>query len=88
MLFKFINEQGVWKDLLKMKYFNYQSICQVDRKQGDSHFWSGLMKVKSTILNMGSWIVNNGEQIRFREDRWIGSYSFKDSQIGTRLYML
>ena len=65
MLFKFINEQGVWKDLLKRKYFNNQSICQVDRKQGDSHFWLGLMKVKNTFLNMGSWIVNNGEQIRF-----------------------
>ncbi len=60
-LFKLINEQGLWQDLLKRKYLYNQYITQVDMKQGDSHFWSGLMKVKNTFLNMGSWILNNGE---------------------------
>ena len=64
-LFKLINEQGVWQDSLKRKYFNNQSLTQVERKYGDSHFWSDLMKVKYSFLTMGSWIVNNGEQVRF-----------------------
>ena len=36
------------------------------------------MKVKSTFLDMGSWIVNDGEQIRFWEDKWLGNLAFKD----------
>ena len=67
-LFKLINEQGVWQDLLKRKYLGTKSITQVEWKQGDSHFLSGLMKVKSSFLNMSSWFINNGEQVRFSED--------------------
>ena len=63
-LFKLINEEGVWHDLLKRKYLYNKSITQVDRKQGDSYFLPGLMNVKSTFLNMGSWIVNNDEHVR------------------------
>jgi hypothetical protein len=77
-LFKLINEQGVWQDLLKRKYLNNQTINQVQKKHGDFYFWSGLMKVKNTFLNLGSWTVNNGEQVRFWEDKWLGNYSFKD----------
>ncbi len=36
------------------------------------------MKVKNTFLNIGSWIVNNEEQIRFWEDKWLGNLAFKD----------
>ncbi len=64
-LFKLINEQGVWQDFLRRKYLHNKSITEVDKKQGYSHFWSGLMKVKDTFLNMGSWIVNSGEQLDF-----------------------
>lgn len=77
-MFKLINEQGVWQDLLKRKYLNNQTINQVQKKHGDFYFWSGLMKVKNTFLNLGSWTVNNGEQVRFWEDKWLGNYSFKD----------
>ena len=36
------------------------------------------MKVKSIFLDMGSCIVNDGEQIRFWEDKWLGNLAFKD----------
>ena len=39
---------------------------------------SGLIKVKNTFLNLGSWTINNGEQVRFWEDKWLVYYSFKD----------
>jgi hypothetical protein len=29
------------------------------------------MKAKSSFLNMGYWIINNGEQVRFWEDKWL-----------------
>nr|AAP04197.1 hypothetical protein [Oryza sativa Japonica Group] len=77
-LYKLINEEGVWQDLLKRKYLYNKSITQVEKKQGDSHFWSELMKVKNTFLDMGSWIVNDGEQIRFLEDKWLGNLALKD----------
>ncbi len=77
-MFKLINEQCVWQDLLKRKYLGTKSITQVEWKQGDSHFLSGLMKVKSSFLNMGSWFINNGEQVRFWEDKWLGNSSLKD----------
>ena len=77
-LFKLINEQGVWQNLLKRKYLYNKYITQIDRRQGDSHFWLGLMKVKNTFLNMDSWIVNNEEQTRFWEDKWLGNMAFKD----------
>ncbi len=35
------------------------------------------MKVKNTFLNMGSWILNNREQVRFWEDKWLGNLTFK-----------
>lgn len=36
------------------------------------------MKANNTFLNMGSWIVNNGQQTRFWEDKWLGNMAFKD----------
>jgi hypothetical protein len=30
---------------------------------------------------MGSWIVNDGQQIRFWEDKWLGNIAFKDREI-------
>ena len=71
-LFKLINEDGLWQDLLKRKYLSNKSISQVSKKLGDSHFWSGLMHVKNQFLVLGSFEVKCGNQARFWEDRWIG----------------
>jgi hypothetical protein len=60
------------------KYLSNQTIGKADKKLGDSHFWSGLMKVKSNFLRFESFQLNNGSQIRFWEDKWIGNHVFKD----------
>jgi hypothetical protein len=78
MAFKLINEEGLWQTILQNKYLSNQTIGKVDRKLGDSHFWSNLMKVKSKFLHYGSFQLNNGAQIRFWEDRWMGNHAFKD----------
>nr|ABA94402.1 retrotransposon protein, putative, unclassified [Oryza sativa Japonica Group] len=43
-----------------------------------SNIFGCLMKVKDTVLHMGSWIVNDGNQTRFWEDKWLGNLAFKD----------
>lgn len=77
-LFKLINEEGMWQSLLKNKYLKNQTIAQVEKKPGDSLFWAGLMKVKSVFLSYGSFRLNDGYQIRFWEDRWIGNSTLRE----------
>jgi hypothetical protein len=54
------------------------TIAQVQHKQGDSHFWSGLLKVKDDFLNLGHFHLNNRCNIRFWEDKWMGNYFLKE----------
>jgi hypothetical protein len=72
-LFKLLNEEGLWQTLLRKKYLSRYTLTKVTSKPSDSHFWVGLMKVKDTFLNLGSFILKKGTQIRFWEDRWLGS---------------
>ena len=64
-LFKLINEDGLWQDLLRNKYLRHQTIAQVEKKPGDSQFWSGLMNVKRKFLHLGTFHINDGNKIRF-----------------------
>ena len=59
-LFKLINEEGIWQSLLRNKYLKNQTIAQVEKKAGDSHFWAGLMKVKDTFMSYDSFHLNDG----------------------------
>ena len=42
-LYKLLNEDGAWQELIKKKYLHQKSITQVSKKPEDSQFWSGLM---------------------------------------------
>jgi hypothetical protein len=64
-LFKLINEEGVRQSLLRRKYMRDSTIAQVQRKPVDSHFWSGLMKVKDSFLNIGHFQLGNTHNVRF-----------------------
>ena len=55
-----------------------QTIAQVEKKSGNSHFWAGLMKVKDTFLSYGSFHLNDGNQIRFWEDKWLGNHTLRE----------
>jgi hypothetical protein len=44
----------------------------VEKKKGDSHFWSGLMQVRRLVLERDRFKIQNGTQTRFWEDLWIG----------------
>ena len=64
-LFKLLTTDGTWQQLLRNKYLASKPLVQVDWKPGDSHFWSSLMKVKQDFLRFGSFIINDGSQVRF-----------------------
>jgi hypothetical protein len=45
----------------------------VEKKKGDSQFWSGLMEVKNMFLERGTLVVQDGTQTRFWEHLWVGN---------------
>jgi hypothetical protein len=45
---------------------------RLKRKRGTRIFWSGLMDAKNLFLARGRFMVGDGSQTRFWEDRWIG----------------
>jgi hypothetical protein len=63
--------------MLKRKYLKTQMITHVQKKLGDSQFWSGLIKVKDSFLSLGHFKLNNGVHIRFWEDKWLGYYTLQ-----------
>ena len=42
------------------EYLRNKSIEKVQWRPGDSHFWSGLMKVRDKLLSFGTFCLNNG----------------------------
>jgi hypothetical protein len=69
---KFLNEDGLWQEVLKKKYLKGRTLSQVAKTKGDSHFWAGLMEVKDLVLQRGRFRVQDGSQTRFWEDLWLG----------------
>jgi hypothetical protein len=64
-LFKLVTTDGTWQQLLRNKYLGSKPLVQVERKQGGSHFWASLLKVKHDFLRFGSIIIKDGSQVRF-----------------------
>jgi hypothetical protein len=71
-LFKLLNEDGLWQQILRRKYLKNKTLSHVEKRKGDSHFWSGLMEVKKLLLERGRFKVQDGTQTRFWEDLWVG----------------
>jgi hypothetical protein len=59
-IIKLINEDGLWQRVLKEKYLKGKTLSQVERKQGDSHFWSGFMEIKKLVLVRDRFQVHDG----------------------------
>ena len=71
-LFKFLNEQGVWQELIQNKYLRGETLSQVSPKPSDSPFWRGVLKVKQEFFALGSFQIGNGQSTRLWEDTWLG----------------
>ena len=70
-------EDGIWQQLFHNKYLGSKSLTQVTRRLGDSQFWASLMKVKDDFMQWMSFKIQNSEQTRFWEDKWLGNTSLK-----------
>jgi hypothetical protein len=57
---------------VEKKYLKGKTLSQVEKRKGDLHFWSGLMEVKSLVLERGRFQLHDGSQTRFWEDLWLG----------------
>ena len=66
-LYKILNEEDVWQELLHNKYLNSKKLSQIDAKPSNS-----LMMVKSSFVMRGSFKVGDGQSTRFWEDTWLG----------------
>jgi hypothetical protein len=64
-LYKLINEDEIWQERLRKKYLKNKTIGEVQWKPRDSHFWSGLIKVKDQFLEFSTFNLHNGTQVRF-----------------------
>jgi hypothetical protein len=51
-MYKLLASDGMWQQLLRNKYVGSKPLSQVKWKLRDSHFWSGLMKVKPAFFAM------------------------------------
>jgi hypothetical protein len=74
-LFKLINEEGIWQELLQNKYLSQKTLSQVQAKPMDSPFWKGLMRAKEDFFARGSFKIGDGSEVRFWEDVWLGTTS-------------
>jgi hypothetical protein len=75
---KLLTEDGIWQTLLKRKYVGAKALSQVSWKLGDSHFWAGLMAAKSKFFRFGHFLMKDGSQIRFWEDKWLGNAPLRE----------
>jgi hypothetical protein len=77
-LFSLLTEHGIWQTLLKRKYVGSKTLSQMVWKPGDSHFWTGLMTSKKHFFRFGTFSIKDGSQIRFWEDKWLGSTTLRE----------
>jgi hypothetical protein len=68
--------------LLRNKYLGSKPLVQLEWKQGDSHFWASLLKVKHDFLRFGSFVIKDGSQVRFWEDKCLGNDSLMSQYPG------
>ena len=67
-----------WQQMLHKKYLGSKLLSQVQWKNGDSHFWASLMNVKRDFLRFGTFIIQDGSQVRFWEDRWLEQSTLRE----------
>jgi hypothetical protein len=71
-LFKLLNVEGVWQELIHNKYLHSKSLSQVKVSSQDSPFWKGIMRVRDDFFSRGHFKLGNGQMVRFWEDTWLG----------------
>jgi hypothetical protein len=81
-LYHLLTTDGTWQQILRNKYLGTKPLAHAQWKSGDSDFWASLMKVRQEFFQYGIFIIQNGSQIRFWEDRWLGNRTLRDQYFG------
>jgi hypothetical protein len=77
LLSKWLNEDGVWQNLLRRKYLKDKTITHVQHMSGDSQFCACLTTIKDEFLGLRSFSLGDGSQMRFWDDFCIRSRPLK-----------
>jgi hypothetical protein len=77
-LYRLLKADSTWQQMLRDKYLGTKPLVQVQWKSGDSHFWASLMKIKRDFLKFGTFLIKDGSQVRFWEDRWLGNSTLRE----------
>jgi hypothetical protein len=80
-LYKLLTTYETWQQLIGKKYLGSKPLSQAFWKSDNSHFWAGLMKVKSSFLWFGTFSIRNVVQIRFWEDQWIRTSPLREQYL-------
>lgn len=83
---KIFSTEGLWQEVLISKYGKNKGLAEIKLRQGDSQFWSELMKHRDYFLSLCKFEIGTGENVRFWEDWWIQNKPLKDNF--PRLYNL
>lgn len=68
----------IWQEILLSKYVKGECLSGIKHKNGDSHFWSSLMKIKSLFYQHNKKKLGDGRNARFWED-WVDDKPLKDA---------
>jgi hypothetical protein len=78
-IWKLFNGSGLWQTILKEKYLRGKTLRQVSYRNGDSHFWQGLLEVKTLFLNCCKFQIGDGRSVSLWEDNWMGDFTLASS---------
>lgn len=66
------NTDGMWQQLLREKYLTKKILANKKLKNGDSHFWQGMIDIKEAFMQFIRKKPGDGKNILFWEDNWLG----------------
>jgi hypothetical protein len=65
------NEQGLWQDIVNLKYVKSSPVCSILNRFDDSPIWKDLMKVRHIYLRGRCCKIMNGKKVSFWLDPWL-----------------
>src|SRR4051812_37762901 len=71
-VWKLENEDGMWQEMIKVKYLRKKTLTQCRPSPAYSHFWSGIVSIKNLFYTCCERLLGDGRKMRFWEDKWLG----------------
>jgi hypothetical protein len=65
------SEEGLWQDIVRLKYVKQSPICMIPHRIDDSPLWKDLMKIRHLYLKGRTFKLNNGRGVSFWLDCWL-----------------